>query len=218
MCMKLMCSQNQNEVEVVRDELRKAGIATEMNQARSLFEKALQGLFQRESELTAECASLRKKVDELTQALARENESHRVAESNQEQQMSALVKTLESERQTWQEQLADRDEFVKRTQMKLEAISRLLEAQREAVGPLREEIVSLELQQEDYKKFLCAAREESLAERDARVAAEERADKATQARKSLEAQLLHCRSLEHQMQGYVASLNSLWGRTETTQR
>src|SRR5574341_545459 len=164
LCMRLMCSQNQAEVEAVRDELSRAGIVTEtrsnpvadalgvsgvelwvqderdffdasrlyaqiqggasgrsgqlaadpqgeaaepylgasaldagndepalqdvnsaapgedneprhkeLKQASSLLEKGIEEMFQRESELTEECLSLRGQVEELRQALAREH-------------------------------------------------------------------------------------------------------------------------------------------------
>ena len=280
--MKLMCSQNPDDVKVLKNELLKAGIASEtrvqpiagpsgfgrvelwvenerdfvaasklygriqdrastrpagngsepktpgasrredLKQARLLLERGIEEMFQRESELAGECASLRSKAEGSSQglakvqaALAREIEGRAVAEKNQAEQIAGLTRALEAERQNWQQQIKARDELVKKTQLKLDATARLLQNQQAAVGALKEEIVALELAREEHEKSLCQARTEALAEREARIAAEAQAAKAQQTKKSLETELFHRKELDQQMQAYVASLSSLCGKMET---
>jgi hypothetical protein len=120
----------------------------ELNQAKSLLEKGLEDMFQRESELSGECASLRSKVEELSQALAqgqaalkRESEGRAALERNHVEQIAGMERALDRERQEWQKQMQSRDELLKKTLLKLESASRLLEAQQSAMAALRDEIV-----------------------------------------------------------------------------
>jgi chromosome segregation ATPase len=122
--------------------------------------------------------------------------------------------TLERERQTWQQQLKGRDDLLKGSQEKLDSISRQLKTREAAAATLKEHVVSLELQLEDKKASLCNARTEALAEREARMAAEERAQKLGLAQASLEKERLKYKELEQQMQSHVASLTSLFRKMD----
>ncbi len=191
----------------------------ELKHASSLLEKGITEMFRRESELAAECASLRSKVEELSQALAqgkgafaREIESRAAVEKNQAGQISGLASALEREKQKCQQQLKSRDDSLKSAQEKLDSVSRLLQTQQAAGAALREEIVSLEMQRDEHEISLCNARTEALAEREARIASEERAEKAGLA---LEKQLVKQAELEQQMQAHLASLTSLFRRVDT---
>jgi hypothetical protein len=313
LCMKLMCSQNQDEVEVVKNELRKAGIAAEtryhplaealgvkgvelwvqherdffnasklyariqegaagktagtagkpqrespkrdvgatgpgaeqskpaggelknvdarqkheprreeLKQASSLLERGIEEMFLREGQLAGQCAALRTKVEELSKSLAqaqtdlsRELESRMVAETNQTEQISGLVNTLERERQEWQQQLKRRDDSLKNLQEKLDSMSRSLQTEQAAVVALKDQIVSLEQDRDEHQISLANARAEALAEREARIAADERAEKATRAKEAFEKQLGDQTKRDQQMQAYVAGLSSLFSETET---
>ncbi len=191
----------------------------ELRQASSFLEKGIEAMFRRERELMEECGSLKAKVEELAQALAqeqatvaREAESRTIAEKNQAEQISGLLSALERERQEWEQQLKSRDELLQETQGKLDSASRLLQTQQASDAALREEIVSLEMQREEYEKSLAEARAEAATEQEARLAAEERAEQAVLAQESLQKQLTHHKELEQQMTAYVASLSSLCGR------
>ena len=199
----------------------------ELKQASSLLEKGIEEMFLRQSELAGECATLRSQVGELSKALAQaqadlalEGESRTVAERNQAEQISGLVGILERERQQWQQQLKSREDSLKNAQEKLDSMSRLLQNQQAAAVDLKEQIVSLELQRDENEISLAKARAEALAEREARIAADERAEKASLAQEYLEQELLNYAHLEQQIQAQVANLSSLCrkGDTKITQR
>ena len=202
----------------------------ELEQASSLLEKEIDEMLERESGLVADCASLRSKVKELGQALeegrvafARETESRAAAEREQAEKLSGLQSMLECERAArarvqeqvgrerheWQQQLKCRDDALKETQKQLDAKSQLLQTQQAAIEELRDTILALEVQREAGEKSLSGAREEAIREREARLAAEERAGVAAEVQKSLEKQLLEQKDLEQRLQAHVASINSL---------
>lgn len=194
----------------------------ELKHASSLLEKGLEQMFLRESELAGQCASLRSKMEELTGALAqaqgelaRERDSRLVTESNQTEQISGLVKTLERERQDWQQQLKRRDESLKTAQEKLESMTRLLQAQQAAAVGLREEIMSLELRRDESEAAFSNIQAEALAEREARIAAEAQAQKAILDQQNLERQLAGQKELVQQIHAQLAGLGSLFLRIET---
>ena len=207
----------------------------DLEQASSSLEKAIDEMLKRESDLAAECASLRSKVKELGQALAegqaafaRETESRAAAESEQAEKLSGLQSALECERakraraeeqlgrerHEWQQQVKSREDSLKETRKQLDSKSQLLQAQQAAMVELREEIVALELQRDAAEKSLSGARDEAIREREARLAAEERADVAAEAQRSLEKQLLEQMDLEQRMQAQVASMNSLCSKLQ----
>jgi chromosome segregation ATPase len=207
----------------------------ELEQASSLLEKEVDEMLERESGLVAECASLRSKMKELDQALAegraafaRETESRAAAEREQAEKLSGLQSALECERAEraraqeqlgrkryeWQQQLNSRDDALKETQKQLDSKSQLLETQQAAIVDLRDTIVALERQRAADEKSLSGAREEAVMEREARLAAEERARVAAGAQKSLEKQLLEQKDLEQSLQAHVASMNSLCGKLQ----
>jgi hypothetical protein len=215
------CRPAQGEVKSIASGPPKEPRREELKHARSLLEKGIEEMFMRESELARECASLRSKVEQLSKALAqaqadldREIQGRAVAETNQTAQISGLVNALDREKQEWQQQLKRRDDSLKNAQEELDSMSRLLEAQQAAAMGLKQQVVSLELQRNEHEIALSNARAEALEERDARIAAEERAEKAVLAQESLETQLAGYKKLEQHMQAHVASLSSLFCKTE----
>jgi len=162
----------------------------ELTHARSVLEKGIAEMFARETVLTGECASLRSKVQELTQRQA----------------------ALESERSKWQQQLKSRDDSLKFAQEKLDSMSQQLQTQLGAAAALREQLASLEQQRDEQERSFCNARSEALAERKTRIAAEERAQRAALA---LEKQLVDQTELGREIQAHVASLDALFRRVDT---
>jgi hypothetical protein len=160
-------------------------------------------------------------VEELSKSLAqgrvaftREIETRAAAEKNLVEQNSSLAKLLELERHEWQKQLKGRDDSLKNVQKDLALMLKRLQAQQAAAAALKEKVVSLEMQQEEREVLICNARMEALAEREARIAAEEQAQRAVLAQESLKKQLVEHKEREQRMQAHVASLNSLFRRTE----
>ena len=189
----------------------------ELEQASSLLEKEIDDMLKRESELVTECASLRRKMEEMGQALAeearaalaRETESRAAAEREQAKKLSGLQTAMEHERHEWQRQLKSRDESLKVSQKQLDAKSQLLQTHQAAIVELRDTIVASEQQRAASEKSLSGARGEAAMQRQARLAAEERAKAAAEAQKSLEKQLLEQKDLEQKMQAHIASISSL---------
>jgi len=182
--------------------------------------KGIEGKVVPEGEVGGECAALRRKVEELRQALAqgqaasaREFESRTAAEKNFVDQISGLASLLERERGEWHRQLKSRDDSLKNAQKDFDSILRVLQVEQAAAVALKEKVVSLEMQRDDREKLLCQAHTEAEAERKGRVAAEERAKKTGQATEFLKRQLAEHKQREQQMQAHVASLNSLFGGT-----
>jgi chromosome segregation ATPase len=188
----------------------------ELEQASSLLEKEIDEMIERESEVVTECASLRRKMKEMGQALAaaraalaRENETRAAAEREHAKKLSGLQSALEHERHEWQRQLKSRDDSLKVSQKQLDAKSQLLQTHQAAIVELRDTMVALEQQRAASEKSLSEAREEAAMQREARLAAEERAKAAAEAQKSLEQQLLQEKDLEQRMQAHLASMSSL---------
>jgi len=210
-------SSSDRDVKGADSALANAPRREEWKQAASLLEKGMAEIFRLESELTGESASLQKKVEELSQALtnekaalAHEVEGRVASEKNQAAQLSALSSTLERERQKWQQQLKGSDDSLKASQEKIESMSRMLQAKDGVTATLKEQIVALGLRLEEHKTLVLNARTEALAEREARIAAEERAQKLGETQASLEKERLKHKELEQQMQAHVASLTSLF--------
>jgi len=210
-------SSSDRDVKGADSALANAPRREEWKQAASLLEKGMAEIFRLESELNGECASLQKKVEELSQALtnekaalAHEVEGRVASEKNQAAQLSALSSTLERERQKWQQQLKGSDDSLKASQEKIESMSRMLQAKDGVTATLKEQIVALGLRLEEHKTLVLNARTEALAEREARIAAEERAQKLGETQASLEKERLKHKELEQQMQAHVASLTSLF--------
>ncbi len=205
----------------------------ELEQASSLLEKEIDEMLERDNELAAECSSLRSKMKDLEHALAegraalaRETESQAAAERAQAEKLSALQKALECERaqrahseeqlrrerHESQQQLKSRDDSLKETQKELESKARLIHTQQAAMLELKGAIAALELKREEDQKALAGAHEEAAMEREARFAAEQRAEAAVEAHQSLETQLLQQKELEQRMQAHMASVNSLYSK------
>jgi len=185
----------------------------ELEQASCLLEKEIDEMLKRESELVTECASLRGTMEEMGQALAearaalaRETESRAAAEKEQAKKLSGLQSAMEHERHEWQRQLKSRDESLEVSQKQLDAKSQLLQTHQAAIVELRDTIVASEKQ---WEESLSGARGEAAMQRQARLAAEERAKAAAEAQKSLEKQLLEQKDLEQRMQAHIASMGSL---------
>jgi hypothetical protein len=189
----------------------------ELKHASSLLEKGLEQMFARERELAEECALLRTEAEELRQALAqgqaalaREIERRAAAEKNLTEQKSSVASALERERHEWHRQLKCRDEALINAQRELGSIVRRLQTQQAVAAAFKEQVVSLEMQRDEHEISLCNARTEALAEREARIAAEEQADRAVVAQEHLKKQLVEHNEREQRMQAYVANLNSLF--------
>ncbi len=193
----------------------------ELKQASSLLEKGLEEMFSRERELVGKCAALRSQVEDLTQkltyrqtALVHEIDRRKAAEAtqaNQVEQIAGLESVLGRERCHWQQQLKSREDLLKTTEEKLNSVSSLLETHQQAVAALQTELGSVQRQRDEQEKSLSTTRAEALAERAARIAADERSQKACQALGLLEKKLAKYEQLEQQMQAHLASLSSLFG-------
>jgi hypothetical protein len=188
----------------------------ELKQASSLLQKGIEEVLLRESELSGECASLRGKVQELKQALAvaqaevsREVKSREAAERNQTEELTHLVNTLERERKEWEQQLKLCEDSMKKAQDQARALSHLLQSQQASSVALKREITGLEIQRDQQEQLLSNARQETVVEREARLAAEQRAGAAEE---SLQIQSAERINLETQIRAQLATLGSLVGK------
>ncbi|HTL57091.1 MAG TPA: hypothetical protein VL361_15520 [Candidatus Limnocylindrales bacterium] len=189
----------------------------ELKQASSLLQKGIEEMLLRESELASECASLHSKVEELTRTLAqaqadaaREIKSHEAAERNQAEQFTSLLASLERERQEWQQKLKSSDDSCQQAKQQADALSLLLQTQQAVATALKKELAALELQRDEQERALSDAHKEIVAEREARVAAEERAGFVEE---SLQTQWVERQELVRQIQAHAASLGSLLTRS-----
>jgi hypothetical protein len=185
----------------------------ELKQVSSLLQKGIEEMLVRERELANECASLHNEVEELTRTLAqaqadaaREIQNREAAERNQAEQLTGLLATLEREREEWQQKLKSSEDSCKHAKEQAGSLSRVLQTQQTAATALQKQLAALELQRDQQEQSLCEAREVLVAERDARVAAEERAGLIE---KSLETEWLERQELERQIQAHAVSLGSL---------
>ena len=188
----------------------------ELKQASSLLQKGIEEMLARESELTSECASLHNKVQELTRALAQANadaaqeiKNHEAAERNQADQLTSVLATLERERREWQQTLKSSEDSCKHAKEQANALTRLLQTQQAVTTALKKELAALELQRDQQERDLCETRKEMVAERQARLAAEERAGLIEE---TLQTQWVERQELERQIQAHAASLGSLLAR------
>jgi chromosome segregation ATPase len=164
--------------------------------------------------------------------LARETESRAAAEKQQTTEIAGLRKALERERadreraeeqlqrerRELQAQLDARNEAHKGLEQKLEAKTHQVQHHQAAVVELRKEIVLREQQWQEQEKVLSKARAELVVEREARIAAEDRAGRASAAQQSLEKELADRQDLQQQMQHYAANLNSLRSKLQAKRR
>jgi len=185
----------------------------EFKQASSLLQKSIEELLQCESELEGECTSLRAKVEQLTRALgqaqadvAREIKDREAAERNQSEQLTSLLDTIARERREWQQKLKSSDDSLKNAKEQVSAMSLLLETEQAAAETLQQKIVALQVQRDEQEGSLCDTRKDLVAERKARLAADERAGFAEE---SLQKQSAERQELERQIQ---ASLSPLLAR------
>jgi DNA repair exonuclease SbcCD ATPase subunit len=185
----------------------------EFKQASSLLQKSIEELLQCESELEGECASLRAKVEQLTRALAQaqadvaqEIKDREAAERNQSEQLTGVLDTIARERREWQAKLKSSDDSLTNANEQVGSLSRLLETEQAAADALQQKIVALQLQRDEQESSLCDARKEAAVEREARLAADQRAGFAEE---SLQTQWAERQELERQIQ---ASLGPLMAR------
>lgn len=202
----------------------------ELEEASSLLEQEIEQMLEREGELASTCASLRGQVNGLSEKLERaEAELDRAVETRlaTEKEQAAEVaglqtalereraqrvraeELLERERREIAQQMKAREEALFEVQKKLEAKIQLCQSQQATVVELRKEIVAREQQWEEHEKIAAKAHAEAVAEREARMAAEERAERAAAAKRTLEKQLAEQKDLQRQMSDSVASLNAL---------
>jgi hypothetical protein len=176
----------------------------EFKEASSLLQKSIEEILQCESELEGECASLRAKVEQLTHALSQaqadigqEIKNREATERKQSEQLTGVLDTIARERREWQEKLKSSDDSLKNAKEQVGSLSRLLETEQEAAEALQQKIVALQLQRDEQERSLCDARKEAAVERDARLAADERAGFAEE---SLQRQWAERQELERQIQ------------------
>jgi chromosome segregation ATPase len=188
----------------------------ELKQASTLLQKGIEEVLLRESQLSGECAALRGKVQELTQALAqaqtqasREIKNREAAERTQTEELTHLLNTLDRERKEWEQQLKACEDSMKKAQDQAHALSHLVQSQQAASVALKREITGLEVQRDQQEQLLNNARQETMVEREARLAAEQRAGAAEE---SLQAQWAERINLETQIRAQLASLGSLVGK------
>jgi chromosome segregation ATPase len=191
----------------------------ELKQASLLLERGIEQMFRREGELANKCASLCSQIEELQQelaqqkaALASEAENRAALERKHSEKISSLLANQERDRHEWRQQVQSRDEALIQSREEVESASRLLQAEQAAAATLREEIVSLQVQQEEMVRSLAQAREELAAEQAARLAAEEQATNLAEVHSALEQQLADHKDVEQQMHEHLASLTSLCSR------
>ncbi len=185
----------------------------ELKQVSSLLQRGIEEMLVRERELASECAALHNKVEELTRTLAqahadaaREIQNREAAERNQAEQFTGLLTTLERERREWQQKLQSSEDSCKRAKEQAGSLSRALQTQQTAATAFKKELAALELQREQQERALCEAREVMAAEREARVAAEERAGLMEE---SLQTHRVERQELERQIQAHAVNLGSL---------
>jgi hypothetical protein len=188
----------------------------ELKEASSLLQKGIEQMLLHESELTGECTSLHSKVEELTQALAqakadvlREIKNREAAEHNQTTRLNGLLDTFARERREWQEKLKSSEDAFKNAKEQAGSLSLQLQAQQAAATMLKKNLAALEIQRDQQERILSDARKETATEREARLAAEERAGLAE---KSLKTQLAERQELERQIQAHATNLGSLLAR------
>ena len=182
----------------------------EFKQASSLLQKSIEEILQCESELEGECTSLRAKVEQLTRALAQaqadvaeEIKTREAAERNQSEQLTDVLDTIARERREWQQKLKSSDDSIKSAKEQIGAMSLLLETEQEAAETLQQKIVALQLQRDEQELSLCDTRKDLVAERKARLAADERAGFAEE---SLQKQCAERQELERQIQSSLGPL------------
>lgn len=185
----------------------------EFKHASSLLQKSIEEILLCESELEGECASLRAKVEQLTRALAQaqadvgqEIKTREAAERNQSEQLTGVLDTIARERREWQQKLKSSDDSIKSAKEQVGAMSLLLETEQAAAETLQQKIVELQLQRDEQERSLCDTRKDLVAERKARLAADERAGVAEE---SLQKQCAERQELDRQIQ---ASLGPLLAR------
>lgn len=190
--------------------------SVDLKQASSLLQKGIEEMFLHESELVGECASLRGKIEKLTQALAQaqndvatEIKTREQSERNQAEQITGLLDSFARERWEWQEKLKSNDDAFKNAKEQVASLSRMLQAEEAAVTAFKQELAALELQREEQQRCLSDARKEADTQRQARIAAEERAGITEQA---LDTQWFKRQELERQIQDHAAGLSSLLAR------
>lgn len=204
------------------------GELDEVAQASAALENEIEEILERERELREKCGSLRHQAEELGEGLAkaeadlaREAENRAALEKQHSAQVSELQKALECERaerarlaeqlggkeREFRDQLKGRDDALNLAQKKLDTALAQQQTQQMAVVELRKEIVSLEAQREEHEKAVAKAQAQALLEREARLAAEEKAREAATVQKSLEEQLVEEKEL--QRHAYAQSLNAL---------
>jgi len=177
-------------------------------------------------------------------ALRREMENRAALETQQAQQISALQSAFEGERaqraaaeeqlqrerlehkcaaqqlvqdrEQLQQQLKAGDAALHDTLKKLETKAQSLRSQEAAVLKLRKEMTSLEREKNEGQECLARANADLALAREARTAAQQRAESAEAAQKCLEKQLLEQGQLQQTLQAHWNNLNSLYSKVHAT--
>jgi hypothetical protein len=176
--------------------------------------------------------------------LRRETENQAALQTKQAQQISALRSAFEGERtqraaaekllererfehkrvaqqlvqdrEQSQQQLKSADVALQDVLNKLETKAQLLRSQETTVLKLKKDMVSLERQRDEGEQSLAKANAELVLAREARTAAEDRAESAEGAQKCLEHQLLELMQMQQVLQAHWNNLNSLYSKVHTT--
>ena len=177
-------------------------------------------------------------------ALRRETENQATLETKRAQQISALQSAFEGERaqraaaekllererlehkrvaqqlvqdrQQSQQQLKSADAALQDVLNKLETKAQLLRSHETTFLKLKKEMASLEQERDEGQEFLANANAELALAREARTAAEHRAESAEEAQKCLEHQLLEQAQMQQMLQAHWNSLNSLYSKVHAT--
>ncbi len=190
--------------------------------------------------LRTKLTELEQALAESQAALAREAESRAVVERTQAQEICTLQSALEGERaqrvaaeeqvernrmereraaqqlgrerDQLQQELKAREAALQEAQKRLEGKTQFLRNQEGLLIKLKKDLASLERQNNESHKALAQASAELVLEREARAAAERRAESAAAAQQLLEKQLLDQKLMQQKLQAHWTNLNSLYSK------
>lgn len=193
--------------------------------ASSTLKQAVSQILDRERALVSECDLLRVRVEDLERALeqrqaafAREHESRRAHEKQLADTFSRLSAALACERkvrafteETLRRERRDREAegrakeaCISEVRQELESLARAKTAQDAALAGLRKDLAASAAKRQEQERLLLKLREQAMAERKARLAAENRAAKAAKSVAAVERRLLGQKELQRLVQRHLA--------------
>jgi len=236
LCMRLMCSQNQDEVDLVKNELLKAGIPSETRShpiAEALGVRGVE-LWVQDERNFFDAAKLYERMQDraagrppapATPPQADASQKFTNASEPDAQQCSIPrggVNGVDS-RQVGQPR---RQELKQASSLLEKGLEEMFLRETELAGKcaalgsktevLSKALVQAQAELARERESRTAAEKNHLAERQARIAAEQRAERASLGQQSLEKQLLGHKQLVRQIQAHAVALNSLF-LNKTTQ-